>query len=157
MKNPFVGIVLAAALSGALPASAAVPGFGGNVTGGGNATPITVNSLSAAQTAVNNYSGSGGLVLRYTGTFDEAPILANICGQWSKPKQELSISGKNNITIIGTDGSKANFGIRIKGTSNNIIVRNMTIGLLPGGASNGYLLLGLAFITGGFITATNFH
>ena len=52
----------------------------------------------------------------------------------------MSISGKNNITILGIDGSKANFGIRIKGTSNNIIVRNMKIGLLPGGASNGDLI-----------------
>ena len=31
------------------------------------------------------------------------------------------------------------------------------VNLLPGDASNGYLLLGLAFITGGFITATNYH
>ena len=93
------------------------------------------------QTAVNNYSGSGGLVLQYNGTFDEQAILNNICGQWSKPKQELSISsGKNNITILGVDGSKANFGIRIKGTANNIIVRNMKIGLLPGGADNGDLI-----------------
>jgi hypothetical protein len=29
--------------------------------------------------------------------------------------------------------------------------------LLPGGASNGYLLVGLALITGGFITATQWH
>jgi pectate lyase len=133
--------VLAAALLAAIPAGAAVPGFAGNITGGGSATPVVVNSLSAMQTAVNNYSGSGGLVIHYNGTFDEAAILANICGQWSKPKQELSIStGKNNITILGLDGSKANFGIRIKGTANNIIVRNMKIGLLPGGADNGDLI-----------------
>jgi hypothetical protein len=31
------------------------------------------------------------------------------------------------------------------------------VNLLPGDANNGYLLLGLGFITGGFITATNFH
>lgn len=31
------------------------------------------------------------------------------------------------------------------------------VNLLPGEASNGYLLLGLAFITGGFIVATNYH
>ena len=31
------------------------------------------------------------------------------------------------------------------------------INLLPGDASNGYLLLGLVFITGGFIVATNYH
>jgi pectate lyase len=139
MKHSFV-YALAAALSVAGAASAAVPGFGGNITGGGSTTPVVVNSLSAMQTAVNNYSGSGGLVLRYTGTFDEAAILANICGQWSKAKQELSVSGKNDITILGADGSSANFGIRIKGTSANIIVRNMKIGLLPGGADNGDII-----------------
>lgn len=140
MKFSIASIALAAALFAAAPAGAAVPGFAGNISGGGNATPIAVNTLSAMQTAVNNYNGSSGLVLRYTGTFDEAPILANICGQWSKPRQEVSISGKNNITILGADGSSANFGIRIKGTSNNIIVRNMKIGLLPGGADNGDLI-----------------
>src|SRR5262245_55928398 len=132
--------LLGAGLAAPEMAGAVVPGFAGNITGGGNATPVVVSTLSAMQTAVNNYNGSSGLVLQYNGWFDEAPILANICGQWSKPRQELSISGKNNITILGTDGSKANFGIRIKGTSNNIIVRNMTIGLLPGGADNGDLI-----------------
>ena len=29
--------------------------------------------------------------------------------------------------------------------------------LLPGGASNAYLLVGLALITGGFVTATQWH
>jgi pectate lyase len=127
-------------LVGARPAVAAVPGFAGDITGGGNATPVVVSTLAQAQSAVNNYSGSGGLVLHYNGTFDEQAILDDICGQWSQPAQELSISGKNNITILGIDGSKANFGIRIKGTSSNIIVRNMKIGLLPGGADNGDLI-----------------
>jgi hypothetical protein len=31
------------------------------------------------------------------------------------------------------------------------------LGLLPGGASNGYLLLGLGLITLGFITATRYR
>ena len=31
------------------------------------------------------------------------------------------------------------------------------LGELPGGASNGYLLLGLGLITAGFITATKYH
>jgi pectate lyase len=140
MNRPLLYMALAGALLGAGTASAVVPGFAGNVTGGGNATPVTVSTLAQAQTAVNNYSGSGGLVLHYNGTFDEQAILNNICGQWSKPAQELAISSKNNITILGIDGSKANFGIRIKGTSQNIIVRNMKIGLLPGGASNGDLI-----------------
>ncbi len=140
MKLQHMRMLPVLAVLGAAPAGAVVPGFAGNVTGGGNSTPVVVSTLSAAQTAVNSYSGSGGLVLHYNGTFDEAAILANICGQWSKPAQELSISGKNDITVLGLDGSSANFGIRIKGTSSNIIVRNMKIGLLPGGASNGDLI-----------------
>ncbi|GAA5169067.1 discoidin domain-containing protein [Viridibacterium curvum] len=125
-----------AALAASSLVHAAVPGFA-TATGGGNATPVVASSLSAIQSAIDSYSGTGGLVIQYTGTFDPAPILANICGQWSKAKQEVSISGKSNITILGANGSSANFGIRIKGSSSNIIVRNMTIGLLPGGASDG--------------------
>src|SRR5262245_60668350 len=140
MKLRYLASMLALASAGTMSAHAVVPGFAGNITGGGSATPVVVSTLSAAQTAVNNYNGTSGLVLHYNGTFDEQAILNNICGQWSKPATELSISGKNNITILGIDGSKANFGIRIKGTSNNIIVRNMKIGLLPGGASNGDLI-----------------
>ena len=139
MKTPVIRFVVLA-LTSAAPSGAVVPGFAGNVTGGGNATPLVVSTLSQAQTAVNDYGGSGGLVLHYNGTFDEQAILDDICGQWGKPAQELSISDKKDITILGIDGSKANFGIRIKGTSQNIIVRNMTIGLLPGGASNGDLI-----------------
>jgi hypothetical protein len=37
-----------------------------------------------------------------------------------------------------------------------VIVLNY-VNLLPGEADNRYLLLGLALITGGFITATNYH
>lgn len=137
MKSMHLKHVLAlVALSAASPAFAAVGGFA-TATGGGSAIPVVASSLSAIQSAIDLYSGSGGLVIQYTGTFDPAPILANICGQWSKSKQEVSISGKNNITIEGANGSSANFGIRIKGSSSNIVVRNMTIGLVPGGASDG--------------------
>ena len=31
------------------------------------------------------------------------------------------------------------------------------VGLLPGGAKNGYLIVGLVLITAGFITATQYH
>jgi cell division protein CrgA len=31
------------------------------------------------------------------------------------------------------------------------------VDLLPGGAKNGYLIIGLVFITAGFITATQYH
>jgi hypothetical protein len=37
-----------------------------------------------------------------------------------------------------------------------IIILNY-VDILPGGASNVYLLVGLALITGGFITATQWH
>lgn len=37
-----------------------------------------------------------------------------------------------------------------------VIVLNY-VDLLPGGANNGYLLLGLLLITLGFVTATNYH
>jgi hypothetical protein len=37
-----------------------------------------------------------------------------------------------------------------------VIVANY-LGLLPGDTSNGYLLLGLGFITVGFVVATNYH
>ena len=37
-----------------------------------------------------------------------------------------------------------------------MIVTNY-LGILPGGAKNGYLLVGLVLITGGFITATRYH
>jgi hypothetical protein len=37
-----------------------------------------------------------------------------------------------------------------------IIVLNY-LGLFPGGAKNGYLFLGLAFITGGFLLATQYR
>ena len=31
------------------------------------------------------------------------------------------------------------------------------LGILPGGAKNSYLLIGLGLITGGFVTATRYH
>ena len=37
-----------------------------------------------------------------------------------------------------------------------VIVLNY-VGLLPGDTKNSYLLLGLLLITGGFVTATNYH
>jgi hypothetical protein len=37
-----------------------------------------------------------------------------------------------------------------------IIILNY-LGVLPGGAGNGYLFLGLGFITGGFLLATQYR
>jgi hypothetical protein len=38
-----------------------------------------------------------------------------------------------------------------------LVILSNYLGLLPGGASNGYLLLGLALITMGFIVATRYR
>lgn len=92
------------------------------------------------QAAIDAYRGkTTGLVLRYTGTFDFSAI-TDVCAQWQQPAGTIvEIKGDNatdkkqqNITIEGAPGSAANFGISIKKHSENIIIRNMTIGLLPG-------------------------
>ncbi len=107
-------------------------GYGKDTTGGGNASAVNVADLAAAQAAIDNYAGSGGLVLKYTGKFDFASI-TDPCTQHSKDAQTLEIKKKSDITILGADGSSANFSIHIAASSSNIIVRNMTIGLTPGG------------------------
>jgi pectate lyase len=107
-------------------------GFAGTVTGGGSATPVVVSTAAQMQAAINAYAGSGGLVVRYTGVFDFATI-PDACAQWQKPAGTIvEIKNKRDITIEGADGSAANFGIAIKADASNIVVRNMTIGLLPG-------------------------
>jgi pectate lyase len=87
-------------------------GYGAGTTGGGNKAAVNVSTLAAAQAAINSYSGSGGLVLNYTGTFNFASI-TDPCAQWKKPEQTLLIKDKSDITIKGANGSSANFGIRI--------------------------------------------
>ncbi len=137
LKSASLVIALAAAAAPAGAATPAIPvtnvvGYGGATTGGGNKPAVNVSTMAAMQSAIDAYDGSSGLVLNYTGTFNFASI-TNVCAQWQKPAQILQIKKKNNITIMGANGSSANFGIHIAGPSSNIIVRNMTIGLLPGG------------------------
>ena len=107
-------------------------GYGKPTTGGGSATAKAVKSLTEIQAAIDAYSGSGGLVLQYTGKFDFATI-EDPCMQHTLPAQIVEIKGKSNITLLGADGSAANFGIHVAGSASNIIIRNMTIGLTPGG------------------------
>ena len=107
-------------------------GYGAGTTGGGSKAAVNVATLAAAQAAIDSYSGSGGLVLNYTGTFNFASI-TDVCAQWKKPAQTLLIKDKGDITIKGANGSSANFGIRILSDAKNVIVQNMTIGLLQGG------------------------
>jgi pectate lyase len=93
---------------------------------------VVVNSAAEMQKAINDYNLSDGLLIKYTGTFDFDSI-EDVCRQWRQPKGTIvEINGKQNITILGTNGSSANFGFLIKGNSEKIAIRNMTIGLLPG-------------------------
>ncbi|MFT7722278.1 MAG: polysaccharide lyase family 1 protein [Roseateles sp.] len=119
------------------PAPAPAPaghsgGYAGLVTGGGTAAVQTVSTAAQMQAAINAYDGSSGLRLRYTGGFDFSSI-TDSCAQWQKPAGTIvEIKNKDNITIEGANGSAANFGLAIKADSQNIIIRNMTLGLLPG-------------------------
>lgn len=119
------------------PAPAPAPaahsgGYAGLVTGGGSVTPVNVATAAEMQAAINAYTGNGGLVLRYTGRFDFGTI-TDSCAQWQKPDGAIvEIKNKSNITIEGANGSAANFGLAIKANAQNVIIRNMTIGLLPG-------------------------
>lgn len=107
-------------------------GYAAGTTGGGSRAAVNVASPDAMRAAIAAYSGSGGLVLNYTGTFNYNSI-TDVCAQWQKAANVVEIKDKSDITIQGANGSSANFGIFIVGNSQNIIVRNMTIGLLPGG------------------------
>ncbi|GAB3739021.1 hypothetical protein GCM10028794_22350 [Silanimonas algicola] len=107
-------------------------GYAAGTTGGGNRAPVVVSTPEQMRAAIDAYGGSGGLVIRYTGTFDFRTI-TDPCAQWRKDPVVVEIKDKSDITIEGANGSSANFGLFIVGNSRNIIVRNMTIGLLPGG------------------------
>jgi pectate lyase len=124
-------------------------GYGKDTTGGGSATAVGVADLAAMQAAIDGYSGTGGLVLRYTGKFNFASI-TDPCVQHTLAAQTLEIKKKSNITILGGDGSAANFGIHIASSSSNIIIRNMTIGLTPGGGDSD--MISLEGMSGGIPT-----
>ena len=115
-------------------------GYGKGTTGGGNATAVDVADMAAMQAAIDGYSGSGSLVLRYTGKFNFASI-TDPCVQHTLLAQTVEIKKKSDITIVGADGSAANFGIHIASSSSNIIIRNMTIGLPPGGGDSDMISL----------------
>jgi pectate lyase len=107
-------------------------GYGATVTGGGNKTPVEVNSMEALVTALAAYKkGTAGLVLRYTGTFDFTSIAANPCAQYTKAEQTVDIKDMSNVTIIGAPGSAMNFGLHFMRV-NNVIIRNLRIGYIPG-------------------------
>lgn len=115
-------------------------GYGAATTGGGTATPIVVATFAEAEAALKAYRDAfkkaeqSALVLRYTGSFDYRTI-TDVCAQHTKDAQILYIKEVENVTLEGAPGSSANFGIKIN-RAKNVIVRNMTIGLLPGGGDS---------------------
>jgi pectate lyase len=115
-------------------------GYGAGTTGGGDAPPVIVTSFADAEAALEAYrdafkdGAQSSLVLRYTGTFDYGTI-TDVCAQHTKAAQVLYIKEVDNVTFEGAAGSSANFGIKIN-RAKNVIVRNMTIGLLPGGGDS---------------------
>lgn len=122
------------------PALTTPVGYGAATTGGGGAAPVVVSTYDEAQAVLDEYRDAfeegtqTALVLRYTGTFDFSTI-TDVCAQHEKEEQILEVKELENLTIEGAPGSSANFGIKIS-RAKNVIVRNMTLGLLPGGGSS---------------------
>ncbi|MEQ4512819.1 MAG: pectate lyase PelC [Dickeya sp.] len=122
---------------------------GGNVTGAVSKTATSmqdiVDIIAAARLDANGKKVKGGaypLVITYTGNEDSLinAAAANICGQWSKDPRGVEIKEfTKGITIIGANGSSANFGIWIK-KSSDVVVQNMHIGYVPGGAKDGDMI-----------------
>lgn len=99
-------------------------GFGANVTGGGNATPVTVTNYTAFKNALISTSTSNAVIL-VSGTID--------CDYTSVQLNNKTIIGlpgarlRNlQISIGNSSASAANSGILyIKPNSNNVIIRNL--------------------------------
>lgn len=146
-----------ALLAGSCAFAAATGGFattdGGNVSGSKSFTAATypeINTIIAnARLDANGGTVTGGaypVVITYTG--NEDGLIAQIikdhtvdssgdCPKphWSDAYREVQIKEfTKGVTIIGTNGSSANFGITLI-NSGNVVIRNMKIGAL-GGANN---------------------
>lgn len=115
----------------AIPTDFEAPvGYAASVTGGGSAPAVEVSSMQGLVDALDAYDGSSGLVVRYTGVFDFSSI-GDPCEQHSKTAQVVDIKDVSNVSIIGAPGSSISFGLHFV-RATNIVVRNMTIGLVPG-------------------------
>lgn len=117
--------------------SAAPIGYGRSATGGGNRAPVVVRSFEEARDALAAYRSAfkegeaSALVVHYDGQFNFASI-SDVCAQHTKDAQIVEIKEVENVTFRGLAGSSANFGIKVA-RAKNVIIQNMTMGLLPGG------------------------
>lgn len=146
-----------ALLAGSSVFAASTGGFattdGGNVTGAKSFTAAThteINTILAnALLDANGDKVTGGaypVIITYTGNEDS--LIAQIVkdhtvdanhdcpkAHWDDEYRHVEIKEfTKGVTIIGANGSSANFGIVVN-KSSNVIVRNMKIGAL-GGANN---------------------
>ncbi|PWC16613.1 pectate lyase [Brenneria roseae subsp. roseae] len=119
---------------------------GGNVSGAVNKTARSmqdiIDIIEAAKLDSAGKKVKGGaypLVITYNGNEDSLikAAEANVCGQWQKPARGVQIKEfTKGITLLGTNGSSANFGIWIVNSS-DVVVRNMRFGYMPGGPEDG--------------------
>ena len=146
-----------ALLSGSHAFAAATGGFsttdGGNVSGAKTFSASTfeeINTILAnARLDANGDKVSGGaypVIITYTGNEDS--LIAQVIKdhtvdssgncpkpRWSDTYRKVEIKEfTKGVTIIGANGSSANFGVVVN-KSSNVIIRNMKIGALAG-ASN---------------------
>jgi pectate lyase len=142
-----------ALLTGSTAFAAATGGFsttdGGSVSG---SQSFTATSLDQLKTIVANAkSGGYPVVITYTGnedslinqmikdhTVDSSGNCPN--PRWSEAYRYVEIKEMTKgVTIIGANGSSANFGIVVN-KSSNVIVRNMKIGALAGASNDADML-----------------
>ncbi|HSD36251.1 MAG TPA: hypothetical protein VLC92_02015 [Rhodocyclaceae bacterium] len=149
MHKTTLALSLALAFSGTAMAGQ-TGGFstadGGNKSG---ALARTATSLQGIIDAIAEAkSAAKPLVVTYTGNEDSliAAMVANhtknaagACPSphWSDAYRKVEVSGFTyGLTILGANGSSANFGIVLKSGSSDVIIRNMKIGALAGAAND---------------------
>ncbi|PUA27903.1 MAG: pectate lyase [Cellvibrio sp. 79] len=151
-----------AMLAGSSAFAAATGGFattdGGNVSGAKSFSAATyqeINTIIAnAKVDANGSKVSGGaypLIITYTGNEDSlinqmikdhTVDSSGNCPKprWSEAYRYVEIKEfTKGITIIGANGSSANFGVVVN-KSSNVIIRNMKIGALAGASNDADML-----------------
>lgn len=135
-------IVAAIALASSSMAFAGTGGYA-NATGGAGATAANTftitnyDDLVTKLAALQKAKSTTPTIINYTGNEDSliSAAQANVCGQYGKASRTISLKRVSNVTIVGANGSSANFGFNLVDDS-NIIIRNMTIAMMPGGLSS---------------------
>ena len=128
---------------------------GFSTTAGGGVSGALVRSAATLQDMINEVAAAKAagkpLVLTYTGNEDSqiAQIVQDHTADanhdcpnphWNDAYRELQIKDFTyGLTILGANGSSANFGITLI-RSDNVIVRNMKIGALAGAANDADML-----------------